>query len=429
MSNVPRPTKGQLAWQALEFGLFFHFGINTFYGKEWSDGTLDAAGFNPTQIDAAGWVATAKAAGARYVILTAKHHDGFCLWPTATTEYSVKASPHGGDVVGELAAACAAAGMPLGLYLSPWDRNAACYDDPEAYDRFYCAQMTELCSNYGPLCEIWLDGAGSEGRVYNWDAIMEVTGRLQPDAMIFNMGRATIRWAGNEDGLAQDPNYLAVSSLAVSAFTQSAEKLQDGRDAYLPPECDVPIRQNWFWQPDDLGTLKTPENLLGIFYRSIGRGANLLLNVPPNRDGALDERDVECLLAATTERKQRLARPYEARVKPDDDGGFMADFGDEIIFDHLIVREDITDGQRIDGYRIADASSGQELASGQTIGYQKWEVFPATTTRRIHIELGPDCAEDAKILSVIAYHTGHEALPSVAQPMDYEAWAERADKK
>ena len=196
---IPIPTALQLRWQDTELGLFFHFGINTFYGKEWSDGSLAPGGFSPTRLDPHRWVETAKAAGAGYVVLTAKHHDGFCLWPTETTDYSVRSSPFRGgrgDVVGELAEACDRAHMPLGLCLSPWDRHEPSYPDAAAYDRFYVRQLTELCTRYGHLFELWFDGAGSEGRRYDWDAIMEVADRYQPQAMVFNMGRKTIRWVG-----------------------------------------------------------------------------------------------------------------------------------------------------------------------------------------------------------------------------------------
>lgn len=221
------PTPQQLAWQLDGFGLFLHFGVNTFNGEEWSDGTLDPATFDPTGLDASQWARTARAAGAKYVVLTAKHHDGFCLWPTATTTYSVASSPWRegrGDVVAELAEACRGADLGLGLYLSPWDRNAHCYDDPAAYDDFYLRQLTELCTRYGPLYELWFDGAGSEGRTYDWDAIMAVVDQHQPDAMVFNMGRPTIRWAGNEDGLAEDPAGTSPSPPASASTTTAARR-------------------------------------------------------------------------------------------------------------------------------------------------------------------------------------------------------------
>ncbi|MBC8077880.1 MAG: alpha-L-fucosidase, partial [Chloroflexales bacterium] len=304
---MTRPTHQQLRWQTLAYGMFCHFGINTFYGHGWSDGTLSPRGFNPTRLDARQWVETAQAAGMRYLVFTAKHHDGFCLWPSDTTDYSVRASPFRGgrgDVVAELAQACRDANMPLGLYLSPLDRHEPCYADPPAYDRFYARQLAELCARYGPLFEIWFDGAGPEGRIYNWDLIMEVVDRHQPEALVFNMGRPSIGWVGNEDGQAADPNYYAVCEQAVSAHPRARGA---AKPTYLPAECDVSLRRGWFWQPDEGATRKSVEHLLAIYYRSVGLGANLLLNVPPDRSGLLDGGDRERLLSLAAALRQRFA--------------------------------------------------------------------------------------------------------------------------
>ncbi|UEJ83474.1 alpha-L-fucosidase [Brachybacterium halotolerans subsp. kimchii] len=202
-SDPLRPTPEQLAWQREGLGVFFHVGVNTFAGLEWSDGTLSPRIFDPTDLDVDEWVRIAHDLGAAYVVLTAKHHDGFCLWPTATTDYSVRASlwrQGRGDLVAEVAAACERWGLGLGLYLSPWDRHAPEYADPARYDALYLAQLRELCAGYGPLHELWFDGAGSAGREYDWEAIGDLVDELQPGAMVFTMGRATIRWVGNEDG-------------------------------------------------------------------------------------------------------------------------------------------------------------------------------------------------------------------------------------
>lgn len=406
--------------------MFCHFGINTFYGKEWSDGSLSPQGFNPTRFDAAQWVETARNAGMKYLILTAKHHDGFCLWPSQTTDYSVRSSPFKGDVVAEIAKACANSNMPLGLYLSPWDRNASCYTDAAAYDRFYCAQMTELCTQYGELFEIWLDGAGSEGRFYDWDAIMNVIDRYQPNAMVFNMGRPTIRWIGNEDGLADDPCRYAVSDLQISAFTQASEKLNAHR-TYLPPECDVPIRQNWFWQDDDIATLKSTEHLLGIMYRSIGLGANLLLNLAPNREGLLDDNDTSRLLETVTERRKRFASPLPLRLQKTRNG-FELHFESLVEFDHLVLREDYSKGQCVNGYRVLDGETGREIVAGITIGQQKWHVFKQVRAHKLRVEWTENTSPDALLIGAEAYLTGHDSLPSLGKPMDYDAWASKADK-
>jgi alpha-L-fucosidase len=401
---LPKPTPLQLNWQAQEMGLFCHFGINTFYSKEWSNGTLSPAAFNPARLDARQWVATAQAAGMRYLIFTAKHHDGFCLWQTETTDYSLKASPYqngGGDIVEQVAHACQDAGLHFGLYLSPWDRHEPCYPNPRAYDDFYIRQLTELCTRYGQLFELWFDGAGSEGRVYDWSRIMEVAERYQPQAMIFNMGKPTIRWVGNEDGLATDPNFYAVG------------------DQYLPPECDVPIRQNWFWQPDDLQTLKSLEHLLGIYYRSVGYGANLLLNVPPDRTGLLDARDCARLLEFAQALRQRFANPIPAALQQEGNTVQVA-FQERVAFDHLVLQEDLQQGQVIDGYRIF---AGETLiAQGQTIGHKKIEAFPVVKTDRLQIELND---LQARLEQVTAFQTGFEHPPEIGTPEIDERRSER----
>ena len=402
------PTPEQLAWQEAGFGMFLHFGINTFHGREWSDGTLDPATFDPSALDAAQWVDVARRAGARYLVLTAKHHDGFCLWPTRTTAYSVASSPwrNGrGDVVGELSAACRDAGMPLGLYLSPWDRNAACYPDPAAYDAFYVAQLTELCTRYGPLYELWFDGAGSEGRAYDWDAIMRVVDTHQPGATVFNMGRPTIRWVGNEDGLAADPCHYTVDRLGRSMFTADQDTLDGAR--YLPPECDVPIRAHWFWQPDDRDTLKSTEHLLAVWYRSVGLGAGLLLNVPPDRRGRLDDADTARLLEVAAELRRRFADPVPARLTHES-GRVTADFPTEIDLDHLELREDLTAGQRVDAHQVHQGDT--PVASGRTVGVRRWHAFPTIRTRHLTITLDDP---HARLTAVTAFHTGHESLPAL----------------
>ncbi len=424
-----KPTKLQLEWQKKETGMFCHFGINTFNGKEWSDGTLDPASFNPTKLDARQWVSVAKQAGMKYMIFTTKHHDGFCLWPTETTDYSVKSSQWKdgkGDVVGEVVEACREADMPLGLYLSPWDRHEPCYADKEAYDKFYIRQLTEICTNYGEIFEIWLDGAGSEGRVYDWAAIMDVKEKYQPQAMVFNMGTPTIRWVGNEDGLACDPCNYCVQSTMVSAFTKDSEQLDSIDGKYLPPECDVPIRSNWFWQPDDLDTLKSFEHLMGIYYRSVGYGANLLLNVPPNREGLLDENDTKRLLEMSSEIEKRFATPAATGKIEKNGSAFIVDFGAETDFDHLVLQEEISDGQKVNEYNIYIDDKNEPFTKGFTVGYKKINVFKSVKASTIRIETNSDAAG---ITSVKAYKTGCESLPGLGEKLDYEKWAEKADKK
>jgi alpha-L-fucosidase len=392
------PTPAQLRWQQLEFGVFIHFGINTFAGKEWSDGTIPASVFNPSELDAASWVRTAKEAGARYFILTAKHHDGFCLWPTSTTDYSVATAPWRegkGDVVREVADACADQGMGLGLYLSPWDRNAGCYSDPAAYDDFYVQQLTELCTGYGPLMELWFDGAGSVGREYDWDRIIGVVKEHQPDAMIFNMGQPTIRWVGNENGLASDPVNYVVDRTSDTQYTESTSGLR--AEHYLPPECDVSLRRGWFWHPDDQP--KSTEHLLAIYYQSVGMGANLLLNLPPDSRGLIPEHDSARLREWKKELDRRLSGDVEATVEHYD-GGATLTFPAAVTFNHVELAEDLGMGQRItqhsvlaggvgdgDEGLVGDGGGGAVLVEGKTVGNRRIHQLPAVTAKRLHVKL------------------------------------------
>lgn len=366
---VLAPTPAQLAWQKDGLGVFFHFGVNTFAGKEWSDGTLAPDTFDPSDLDADQWVRTARDLGAKYVVLTAKHHDGFCLWPTATTAYSVASSPWkdgGGDVVAEVVDACRRHGMKLGLYLSPWDRNAPQYEDPETYDEFYLAQLRELCTNYGELHELWFDGAGSAGREYAWDRIGEVIAELQPTAMVFNMGPATIRWVGNEDGLAADPVEYVTTSTDLNNYDEDV--IETGEAVYLPPECDVSLRKGWFWQPGE--EPKSLSHLLAIHDRSIGLGANLLLNIPPDRRGRLDDADVERVRELAEALQQRFGDPVEAVLETGGAGAVRAQLPAGTTFDHVEIHEALEEGQRVAAHRVL-LEDGTVLATGGSIGVRR----------------------------------------------------------
>ena len=412
MSSLLRPSPGQLLWQRdRSFAIFCHLGVNTFNGLEWSDGTLSPETFNPTDLDCRQWVNVAKSSGASHVILTAKHHDGFCLWPTNTTDYSVASSSwkqSRGDVVAELAQACREADLGLGLYCSPWDRHQKSWsEDPSAYDALYLEQLRELCTNYGPLVEVWFDGAGSENHPYDWPSIMDLVEALQPEAMIFNMGRPTIRWVGNEDGLASDPCWYTVRETAVSVYTDDAAPVGDGTH-YLPPECDVSIRKNWFWQPDDSETLKSLDHLLAIWYRSIGLGANLLLNIAPNREGRLDAADVARLEEFTEAIATRFANPILADLHHVGNR-ITATFPDEVEVDHLRLVESIEEGQRIGVHRILTGDT--VLVDGvHTIGIRRIHAFPVVRARTIVIEIDDP---EARLLSVEAFHTGIDRIPQL----------------
>ena len=405
------PSPGQLCWQAKEVGVFFHFGPNTFAALEWSDGTLPAASFNPTELDARQWIAAAAEAGARYVVLTAKHHDGFCLWPTDTTDYSVASSPWRGgkgDVVAEVAAAAEEYGLDLGLYLSPWDRNAACYPDKQAYDEFYQDQLRELCTRYGKLTELWFDGAGSQGREYDWVGIGEVIKEHQPDAMIFNMGAPTIRWVGNEDGLAADPVNYVVAETDFSQYTTYSTQLAEA--LYLPPECDVSIRKGWFWADHDQP--KSLEHLLGIYYRSVGMGANLLLNLPPDDRGLIPDADRNRVREWRSELDRRFAAPIEStltKIDSDHDSTtWRADFTGPVDLDHLELVEDYSRGQRVQAHRVQAAD--RTLAEGLTIGNKRIHAFDQQSLPSVEIiTAGPEPVLER----VRGYRTGVGSIPEI----------------
>lgn len=460
------PTAGQLAWQQTGLGVFFHFGLNTFHGVEWSDGTLDPATFAPDRLDAGQWVRTAKQAGAGYVVLTAKHHDGFCLWPTETTDYSVRSAPWRGgrgDVVGEVADACRRQDVGLGLYLSPWDRNAPCYPDPAAYDEFYLTQLEEVCTNYGDIFELWFDGAGSQGRTYDWERIAALIDRTQPRAMVFNMGRPTIRWIGNEDGLATDPVRYVVDSTKLDNYTTVTVDLADQH--YLPPECDVSVRKGWFHHPEEQP--KTLEHLLAIYYRSIGLGANLLLNLPPDRHGLIPDADVARVAEWRAELDRRFAQPVHGRITTDPDhagtgdtgsssgsagsatspssmpssppgdgpvfdgrsdpeqvgaagGDVRVDFGGPVEMDHLMLCEDLSGGQQVEHHQIF-ADDGGLLAEGGTIGTRRIHVCGPVRTPKLRIRLrgAGDILDASCLTAVTGYRTGSNTRPQL--PTDYRA--------
>ncbi len=314
------PSPRQLRWHELETYSFLHFTVNTFTDREWGNGDEDPAIFNPAAFDANAIVAALKAGGMKGVILTCKHHDGFCLWPTRTTDHSIRQSGWRGgkgDVVREIADAAQRHGLKFGVYVSPWDRNNAQYGHPE-YVRTYREQLRELLTGYGPIFEVWHDGANggtgyyggaNEKRTidkttyYGWPATWDLIRSLQPDAVIFSDVGPDIRWVGNEKGYANETcweTYDPVGEDGGPASPGNVRAKESGTGTrhgahWLPAECDVSIRPGWFWHARENDRVKTPEQLMDLYYQSVGRGASFLLNVPPDRRGLLGENDVASL--------------------------------------------------------------------------------------------------------------------------------------
>lgn len=407
-SARPRPTPSQLQWQRDELALFLHFGVNTFTDREWGDGTEDPAIFHPTRLDARQWARAARESGFRAMILTAKHHDGFCLWPTATTRHSVASSPWrggNGDVVRDFVDACRAEGLRAGVYCSPWDRNAPVYGDSPRYNDFFCDQLTELLTRYGPMHEVWFDGANGEGpngrrQAYDWPRIWGLVRRLQPEAVIFSDAGPDVRWIGNERGVAGQTNWSTVDPAVVPVPGMTGDAvmrmLQEGDPAgtvWRPGETDVSIRPGWFWHPAEDARVRSVDNLVELFFTSVGRNSKLLLNVPPTRDGVLHAIDVERLRGM----HQRLTSLFAtdlatgAAVAWRDTGTRTAEL--MLTFDRPVtagiadLREPIERGQSVARYRLETARDGAwvPLARGSTIGYRKLDRFAATSLTRVRV--------------------------------------------
>ena len=302
---APVPTPAQLAWQRQELHAFVHFGPNTFSGVEWGSGHEDPRVFNPTDLDARQWVRTFKQAGFTGVVITAKHHDGFCLWPSRLSAHTVAASPwkNGkGDVLRELSDACRAEGMGFGVYLSPWDRNHPTYGTPR-YNRVFAGMLEEVLGHYGPVFEVWFDGANGEGpngrrQEYDWPLFISTVRRLQPKAVIFSDAGPDVRWVGNERGEAPLTVWSMIDRDRYEPGTPLSDELGEGtrfgRD-WVPAECDVSIRPGWFYRAAEDARVKPPARLVDLYERSVGRNCTLLLNVPPDQRGRLAAPDVNAL--------------------------------------------------------------------------------------------------------------------------------------
>ena len=435
-----KPSEKQLRQEEMEFYGFIHFTINTFTGKEWGDGTENPAFFCPTELNTDQWAEIAQAAGMKGLILTCKHHDGFCLWPSKYTEHSVKNSPYRqgrGDVVGEFVASCHKYGLKAGIYLSPWDRNCKKYGYGQEYDDFFVNQLTELLTGYGEIFTVWFDGACGEGengkkQRYDWQRYYEVIRKLQPQATISICG-PDIRWCGNEAGRTRKSEWSVVAARMAdnekiagdsqqednSAFRQkkfksseedlgSIERLKEETDfIWYPAEVDVSIRPGWFYHSEEDSQVKSTEKLFEIYKKSVGGNAMLLLNIPPNREGRIAEIDEQNLRELGRQIKESFAHNllelgqiiagteqtgYEVENLRQD--GYDKWYQPQLLgaepvkieicweakqnIRYIVLKENIPDSQRVEGFTIKAVSGQKEwLYQGTTIGYKKIVELPA----------------------------------------------------
>lgn len=396
------PTKKQLDFLSWKFGIFFHFGIRTFYQghKDWDGVEMSPDAFCPTSLDCEQWVREAKAAGATYTILTTKHHDGFALWPSKYTKYNVSATPwkNGkGDVVAEYVAACRKYGMKVGLYYSPaqWGESAVSFSDEKAYDDYFLAQLSELLTGYGKIDYLWFDGNGSAGHQYDRPRIMKEIYRMQPDILTFcePEWETDTTWVGNEDGYAD-------------TFNLRVEKAADGRTLWFPTECDCSIRTTWFCDKNE-DTIKAPEVLLGMYESSVGHGSNFLLNVGPDARGLLSDADLVSLrrlgellhgcydhpvpfgpLTAESDVVYSVTHPCypECSFYHTPTNG---------MFNRVLIKEDLTHGQNIRAFRLyarlpgypGDEGHRQLVYEGRTVGAHRICVIPTMYSAKLEVEV------------------------------------------
>ncbi|MCI9191551.1 MAG: alpha-L-fucosidase [Lachnospiraceae bacterium] len=452
------PSRRQLRFQQTEFYAFIHFSVNTYTGKEWGDGTEPESIFMPDKFDAAQWVESVKAAGMKGLILTCKHHDGFCLWPSRYTEHTIAGSPFrngNGDIVKEVSEACRKGGIRFGIYLSPWDQHNESYGQGDAYNDFFVNQLTELLSNYGEIFSVWFDGACGEGKNgkkqdYDWERYYEVIRRLQPDACISVCG-PDIRWCGNEAGHTRPAEWSVVSARLcnnekVAADSQQTDDIQFRQRNFrsgdldlgsrkvlaaeqdliwYPAEVNTSIRPGWFYHEEEDDKVRPLEELLHIYYHSVGGNAMFLLNIPPAKNGLFHENDVRRLKEIGASLRKTFSRNLldEAIIEADQwENGYAVEhvrkddlesffktpdgirtaeltirFPKPEKVSHVVLKENISFSQRIEAFEIRDAE-GSLLYKGSTVGYKKIAVFAETETEALHIRI---C--DARVCPTLSF--------------------------
>jgi alpha-L-fucosidase len=438
----PLPTERQLEWQKMEFVGFAHFTVDTFTGKEWGYGDESEDVFNPSDFDANQIARVARDAGMKELILTCKHHDGFCLWPSAFTAHSVKNSSWRkgeGDVVKEISKACRKNGLKFGVYLSPWDRNSAIYGTPQ-YITYYRDQLTELLTLYGPISEVWFDGAnGGDGyygglratrsidnrTYYDWPDTIKLVRKLQPMACMFSDAGPDIRWVGNEDGIAGNTCWDTLNLSDFRPGGADSARLNHGDRPgtdWAPAECDVSIRPGWFYHPNEDNRVKSPKQLLDIYFKSVGRGATMLLNIPPDQRGQIHDPDIASLKEFARQRDaifaedlarnasviasnvRGQARRYRAKNVLDgkrdtywatDDGVTNASvilaFPKPVTFSVVRLREYLPLGQRVEGYALDQWQDQDakwvEFANGESIGNCRLVRGEDMTTTKVRLRI------------------------------------------
>ena len=382
--------KEQLDFLDWEFGVFFHFGIRTFYEghRDWDMKPMDLTNFCPTELDCDDWIQTVSEAGAKYAVLVCKHHDGFANWPSAYTAYSVKNTPWkdgNGDIVREFTDACRKYGIKVGLYYSPAQFGSSQMHGRE-YDDYFIHQIQELLLNYGKIDYLWFDGCGSEGHTYDTERIVAEIRKCQPQILIFNMWDPDTRWIGNEAGLADSPNPLLVGALDFSV--QQAEKSLLKNRKFLPAECDCRMRlENWFFSDKDAHTVKSLDELMGLYYYSVGRGANLLINIGPDRRGKLPEADKQALLALGQQIRKNFSDPIPASETKAD--GMLALSFDLQTVNHVVISEQNGGNNEIEYFEIRcyphPYGAPITVYRGATIGHKAICAFPTIRTQKLEI--------------------------------------------
>ncbi len=417
-----RPSPQQVEWQDLEFGVLIHFGPNTFMDREWGDGTADPKVFNPTQLDAEQWMLAVQAAGAKYVVLVAKHHDGFCLWPTEHTNYSVKSSPWldgKGDIVRMVSDAAKKYGLKFGVYMSPWDRHEPRYANSADYDDYYSSELDEVVQHYGNLVEFWLDGAGSGGHVYNFPHYLNELRIYQPNTLVFAdvalFEYGDIRWVGNEDGHIPYENWNVID--------------RHGYLRWRPVEADTPLRKgHWFWADNNENTLKTLDELVTTYDQTVGRGGQLVLGVAPDRRGLVPESDMQRLREFGEAIRQRYSKNlmashvHNAAVDPALDGDpatfwsapagshhatIEVAFPQPVTFDHALIMERLNNGQHVQHYRIEiwKGNAWQTVQEGRAIGHKRIDAFAAVSASKIRLNI-LSATSEAEIREFQLFHVG-----------------------